>query len=198
MFVNGAQTRCEVPTEWWSWQVDIATRTRHGQPCTIIRAMVQCRKCLNKIGIFQYVLATVPHEVPQQITSGVLKGHIQKIAPHFLSHATCTRLNVVRGVGALDCAQWSWTVNDCHCYLHAVHCGEDTGVRMGIVLRALASHKARHVHVYTARGGATSSLPDSCRTAVGCTDSFVGCGSQSRSLRVGKTLHGNRWTLTRR
>ena len=193
-FVNGVQTRCEVPTaEWWSWQVDIRhvneTRTtvyNHSRYGAVSHVFEQEWHISVRIDC--------TYEVPHQVSSGVLeRSHRQNMAPHFLSHAhvheaECRR----RCVEHSECAQWSWTANDRHCYLHAVHCDEDTGCTHGDrLLRALASHKARHVHVYPG-GGATSSFAQiRVEPLLDVPTAFVGCGSQSPSLRVGKTLHGN-------
>ena len=181
VFVNGVQTRCEVPTaEWWSWQVDIRhvneTRTtvyNHSRYGAVSQVFEQEWHISVRIGDCTY-------EVPQQVTSGVLeRSHRQKIAPHFLSHAHVHEAECrTRCLEHSACAQWSWTANDRHCYLHAVHCGEDTECTHGDrLLRALASHKARHVHVYAEGGGAASSFAQiRVEPLLDVPTAFVGCG----------------------
>ena len=180
VYLNGVSTGCDVPTgEWWHWQLDIVHRNETRRTVYNHSRYGPASQVYEQEWHVSMAIGDCVYGVPHHLISGILEHtHRRKVAKHFLTHANVKKHECrSKCLEHSDCAQWSWTRNDHHCYLHSTHCGQDKHCLHGTAnLHALASHKIRHVHVYSDGKGAASYFSNiRVEPILGNPDSWAPC-----------------------
>ena len=164
IFINDEPTNCRVVSDkWWYWQInaehiDEVSRVMEISgtlkkvfdqrwKITVKLDNIECKPLENAAEFTNITTSTVElklhsriaaafHDIPSQ------KEHECRTACH--EHEACH--------------QWSWTIEDQHCFLHSSRCHEDENCMHGThTLRALHSHPVKYFEVSTSLTDVTSS-----------------------------------------